>query len=169
LEEIHSSSLGACVAGLRIISKFFNVPPELVNKGNEKLKNIIPRESEKKQVDLSLLSLIYPYNLLDGSLKEEVLKNIEEKLIRNMGVIRYLNDHYYNKNGEAEWTMGFPWLAIIYKDMDKAKYDFYIKKSLEVMNKKGEFPELYFSNSQEHNDNTPLAWSHSLFIVALAK
>jgi GH15 family glucan-1,4-alpha-glucosidase len=28
-------------------------------------------------------------------------------------------------------------------------------------------PELYFSNSPEYNDNIPLGWSESLFIVAL--
>ena len=28
-------------------------------------------------------------------------------------------------------------------------------------------PELYFSNSPEYNENTPLGWSESLFIVAL--
>jgi GH15 family glucan-1,4-alpha-glucosidase len=28
-------------------------------------------------------------------------------------------------------------------------------------------PELYFSNSSEYNENTPLGWSESLFIVAL--
>ena len=30
-------------------------------------------------------------------------------------------------------------------------------------------PELYFSNSAEYNENTPLGWSESLFIVALTE
>ena len=28
-------------------------------------------------------------------------------------------------------------------------------------------PELYFSNSKKYNENDPLGWSESLFIVAL--
>jgi hypothetical protein len=28
-------------------------------------------------------------------------------------------------------------------------------------------PELYYSHSSTYNDNTPLGWSESLFIVAL--
>jgi hypothetical protein len=28
-------------------------------------------------------------------------------------------------------------------------------------------PELYFCNSKRYNDNNPLGWSESLFIVAL--
>ena len=28
-------------------------------------------------------------------------------------------------------------------------------------------PELYFSNSEKYNENTPLGWTESLFLVAL--
>ena len=37
---------------------------------------------------------------------------------------------------------------------------------METVTKKG-VPELYYSNSTKYNDNTPLGWSESLFIVAL--
>ena len=35
-------------------------------------------------------------------------------------------------------------------------------------NSKGEIPELYFKNKNEfvQNDNTPLGWSHALYLVA---
>jgi len=168
-EEIHSSSIGSCVAGLKKISKYIEVPSDLIKKGEKQLFHQLPNESEKKDVDLSLLSLIYPYNLLDEKLKKDILSRIEKRLVKKRGVIRYVGDKYYNRNGEAEWSMGFPWLAIIYKDINKTKYDYYIKKSIEVMNEKGELPELYYSNSDESNDNTPLAWSQALFIKALKK
>jgi phosphorylase kinase alpha/beta subunit len=98
------------------------------------------------------------------------MRNVERKLVRKRGLIRYPGDHYYNRDGEAEWTMGFPWLAIIYKKLGgKRKFDFYMAKARFVMNGSGHLPELYFAGSKEHNANTPLGWAQSLYIVALAE
>jgi len=167
-EEIHASSIGACVAGLIKISKFIKVPYDLIEKGEKALDKLLPKESETKDVDLALLSLIYPYNIISEKQRTSILENVEKQLVRKKGVIRYLDDQYYNKNGEAEWTMGFPWLAKIYKDLgDKENFTKYIKKTLDCMNSKGELLELYFANSNEHNDNTPLGWAQSLYLVAL--
>ncbi len=166
-EEIHASSVGACVAGLKKIGKIVDVPEELIQKGQDKLDELLPRESLTKETDLALLSLIYPYHVVNKKQRKEILKDIEENLVRGRGVIRYKNDAYYNKKGEAEWTMGFPWLAIIYKNMNKpAKYAKYMRKAVGVMNEKGEMPELYYSGSSVHNENSPLGWSQALFLVA---
>jgi phosphorylase kinase alpha/beta subunit len=168
--EIHASSVGACVAGLKKASIMLDVPQELIKKGEETLKRLLPRESETKEADLALLSLIYPYNVVDETQKHAILKNIEEQLVRNKGLIRYIGDKYYNKNGEAEWTFGFPWLAKIYKEMNKPnKYAFYMRKTLEAMNEKGELPELYYANSDEHNENSPLGWSQAMFLVMVGE
>lgn len=167
-EEIHASSIGACVAGLRKISRHVYVPEWLIRKGEKTLNSVLPWESLTKEADLALLSLIYPLNIVNEKQRDEILKNIEEKLMRNKGFIRYPKDKYYNRNGEAEWTMGFPWLAIIYRKMENfVKYNFYIQKTLSAMNEKGELPELYFSNSEQHNENSPLGWSQALFLAAL--
>jgi len=166
-EEVHASSVGACVAGLRKISKIVDVSPELVMKGQETLNFLLPRESATKDVDLALLSLIYPFNIVNDKQREQILKNVEEKLVRERGVIRYIEDQYYHKNGEAEWTMGLPWLAIIYKQMNRPdKYALYMRKCVEVINDKGEMPELYFAGSTEHNENSPLGWGQALYLVA---
>ena len=37
------------------------------------------------------------------------------------------------------------------------------------MNEKNELPELYFSNTETANENAPLGWSESLFVVAVYK
>lgn len=167
-EEVHASSVGACVAGLKKIRKIVDVPQILIQKGEETLNRLLPRESETKEVDLALLSLIYPYNIVNEEQKHQILKNVEERLVRQMGVVRYLGDMYYNKEGEAEWCFGFPWLAIIYKMMNKPdRYAFYMRKSVEAMNKRGELPELYYANSNEHNENSPLGWGQALFLAAL--
>lgn len=173
-EEIHASSVGACVAGLEAVSKLdsIEVPQQVIKNGKKMLENLLPRESQKKFVDLALLSLIYPYNVVTTKQREDILNNVEYHLLRNKGVIRYKNDYYYNKNHdgyseEAEWTFGLSWLAIIYEKMNnKKKAEFFIEKMLEATTIKG-VPELYYSNTNKPNENTPLGWSESLFIIAL--
>jgi len=171
-EEVHASSLGACVAGLKSIAKVggITVQQQLIEKGEEALNSLLPRESEAREVDLALLSLIYPYNLATPQQRDAILKNIEETLVRQRGVIRYPGDKYHSENNcEAEWTFGFPWLAIIYKQLNNPeKHAYYTRKTLEAMNENGEMPELYFGQTDRHNENTPLAWSQSLSVVAIA-
>ncbi|MBW3012041.1 glycoside hydrolase family 15, partial [Candidatus Woesearchaeota archaeon] len=117
--------------------------------------------------DLALLSLIYPYNVVTEEQARLILLNVEKYLVKHRGVIRYVGDAYYNRNGEAEWTMGFPWLAIIYKQMgDLYKYNYYIEKTRQVANANEELPELYYADSSEHNENSPLGWSQALSLVA---
>jgi phosphorylase kinase alpha/beta subunit len=102
-----------------------------------------------------------------------ILQNTEYHLLRERGVIRYKGDRYYNANEdgwseEAEWTFGLSWLAIIYAKIGKAEEaKEYLDAARETVTKDGTVPELYFSNSTEYNDNTPLGWSESMFVVAL--
>lgn len=167
-EEIHASSVGACLAGLKAINRYIEVPEELIKNGQNALDKLLPRESETKKVDLALLSLIYPYNIVNEKQKTEILHNVESKLVRNKGVIRYLGDNHYNDNGEAEWTFGFPWLAKIYRDSgNKEKFNFYLKKTHQCVNLKGELPELYFANTNSHNENSPLGWSQAMYLAAV--
>ncbi|MBW3017430.1 glycoside hydrolase family 15 [Candidatus Woesearchaeota archaeon] len=166
-EEVHASSVGACVAGLKKISKYVYVPEWLVEAGESTLNSLLPNESVTKKVDLALLSLIYPYNVVTEEQARLILLNVEKYLVKHRGVIRYVGDAYYNRNGEAEWTLGFPWLAIIYKQMgDLYKYNYYIEKTRQVANANEELPELYYADSSEHNENSPLGWSQALSLVA---
>lgn len=173
-EEVHASSVGACVAGLTSIARIPNiaVPKYLIDEGIKVLKTMLPRESERKFVDLAELSLIWPYNVVTPKQRDQILENVEYHLLRERGVIRYKGDRYYNKNEdevseEAEWTFGLAWLAIIYEKMgNKAKAQEFLKNIIVADTTEG-MPELYFSNSPEYNANTPLGWSESLFIVAL--
>ena len=167
-EEVHASSIGACVAGLKKIRKLVFVPDYLIKKGEEALNQLLPRESKTKEVDMALLSLIYPYHVASESQINVILKNVEEKLVREKGVIRYIGDKYHYKEGEAMWTKGFPWLAIIYKNLNRPdKYAHYMRKAVESMNEKGELPELYYAGGSKYNENCPLAWSQALFVVGL--
>lgn len=173
-EEVHASSVGACLAGLKSVQRLpkIDVPDDLITKGQATLDHLLPRESKKKFVDLALLSLIYPYHVVSREQAKEIVENVEYLLLRKKGVIRYKNDYYYNKNPdgyseEAEWTFGLSWLAIIHErwgEHDRAQE--YLHEMTNTLTDKG-IPELYYSNTNQPNDNNPLGWAESLFIVAL--
>ncbi len=174
-QEVHASSIGACVAGLEMVKGLdgIEVSEDLIKKGYAALAKLLPRESEKKFVDLALLSLIWPYDVVNARQTKEILENVEYHLLKKKGVIRYKGDAYYNKNldnysEEAEWTFGLAWLAIIYEKLGKEKKaKEFLAKVLGTVSKSGEVPELYYSNSNKPNENMPLGWSESLFITAV--
>lgn len=188
-EEVHASSVGACVAGLKSIVKtgLVKAPLHLIEKGEESLKRILPRESKNKFADLAQLSLIYPFDIVSEQTARHIIRKIEYHLEKNGGIIRYKNDKYYNRNEdevseEAEWCFGFPWLSIIYKkwsedgmrfgditDNDDAKKAHqYLEKSFRIIHQ-DQIPELYYSDSDKPNENIPLGWAESLFIIALLR
>lgn len=181
--EIHSSSIGACIAGLKSIKNFAYVPDELIEKGEIALGNMFPFESADRPVDLSQLSLIYPYDVLKNEEeKKTILQRVEAHLLKSNGVIRYLGDSYYSTlektdgrdkplthyyGTEAEWTFGLPWLSLCHKHLgNHEKASEYIKRTEKVMLGDGSLPELYYANSNEYNGNTPLGWSNALYILA---
>ncbi|HNT30199.1 MAG TPA: glycoside hydrolase family 15 protein, partial [bacterium] len=174
-EEIHASSIGACLAGLRKIRQntAIYVPDHMIVEGEKALHALLPRESKKRFVDLALLSLIYPYDIVNDREKREILKNVEYHLVKKRGLIRYRDDFYYNKNEdkhseEAEWTFGFSWLAIIYLKLGQPKKaEYYLQRALKTVDMQGYIPELYYSNTDRHNENSPLGWAESLFVCAL--
>ncbi len=176
-EEVHASSVGACVAGLTIArdNGIATVPEESIEKGHDALARLLPRESRSKFTDLALLSLIFPYHIVPDAVAELILSNLEYHLTRDRGVLRYKNDRYYNKNEdgtseEAEWTMGFPWLSIIYRDRgEHEKADMWLQRAHGALDTEGKLPELYFSHTNDPNENNPLGWAESLYVVALKK
>ncbi|MFH1399083.1 MAG: glycoside hydrolase family 15 protein [Candidatus Woesearchaeota archaeon] len=168
-EELHASSIGACVAGLKAISPIVFVPPVMVEYGEKALSVLLPKESASRDVDLALLSLIFPFNIVNESQKSQILWNVEKNLVRDKGVVRYFGDSYYSNGREAEWCFGFPWLAKIYKDMGNLeKYRFYIDRTHAAMNGKFELPELYYADTNTHNENSPLGWATAMYIIAVS-
>lgn len=166
-EEVHASSVGACLAGLIAVQHIVNVPLHLIAFGEQTLRSMLPRESTLKEVDLALLSLVWPYKVVTPSERKMILENVEKHLVREKGVIRYKDDAYYSNGSEAEWTMGLAWLAIIYKELgDKEKHSHYLGKTRKAANEEKLLPELYYGGTTDYNDNTPLSWAMSLWKVA---
>jgi GH15 family glucan-1,4-alpha-glucosidase len=168
--ELHASSVGACVAGLKSIKMLVDVNEDLIQRGEETLQFLLPRESQTKDVDLALLSLIYPYTLVDHQTGLTIVENVTQQLERTHGCIRYKNDQYYNEGAEAEWCFGFPWLGLCYLELgmvDKAKD--YVDKTHRIIPDNWEVPELYIGGTNKPNGNTPLAWAVSLSYLFLKR
>jgi phosphorylase kinase alpha/beta subunit len=151
------------------------VPDEAVLLGQSALRELLPRESKNKFADLALLTLIYPFAVVTEEETLEILRNVEYHLTREKGVIRYKLDRYYNNNEdgyseEAEWCFGLSWLAIIYAERgEKEKAYYYLRRAKATVTPAGLVPELYYSHTEKPNDNTPLGWSESMYVVALKK
>jgi len=175
--EVHASSIGSVVAALKKAKRleWLHVPEVAIEHGETALRNLLPRESAAKFCDLALLSLIYPFAVTTEAETLEVLKNVEYHLTKEKGVIRYKFDRYYNNNPdgyseEAEWCFGLSWLAIIYAERgEKEKAYFYLRKAKGTVTPEGLVPELYYSNLNRPNENTPLGWAESMYVVALQK
>ncbi|MGG5253406.1 glycoside hydrolase family 15 protein [Neobacillus sp. SM06] len=182
--EVHSSSVGACVAGLEAVRDIVFVPRELILNGYKTLAALFPRESDDRPVDLAQMSLIFPYRVLFGDDARIVLQQIETNLLRERGVIRYQGDSYYSTieaegrhhtltyyyGTEAEWTFGYPWLALCYLELgDFSKAKQYLEQTEKLMLEDGSLPELYFAGSSKYNTNTPLGWGSALYILAKEK
>jgi len=187
--ELHSSSIGSVLAGLMSVRENIEqvrVPARFIELGQDALKKLLPRESNSRPYDLAQLSLIWPYHVLDPDTRWKVLQNVEGSLTREYGVVRYPSDRYYNgdqwnpEGREAEWPMGFAWLAIVYAKMaeealgkgDKRgtlellkKSHHYVKRAEKTMTGEYCIPELYTAGKQ--NPNTPLAWAQAMYVIGV--
>ena len=173
-EEIHASSIGACISGLTAIRLLgFKVKQEYIDKGHETLNRLLPRESETKNVDLALLTLIYPFNIVEPRIAKQIIANVEAELLRERGVIRYKGDLYYNTNkdnpvgNEAEWTFGFAYLALAHNQFGNKDKALYYINQLNKCYIDGNIPELFYSKTDIPNENNPLGWSLASTIMAI--
>lgn len=182
--ELHSSSIGACVAGLTAVRELVFVPRDLIIKGWLSLSNLFTHESASRPVDLAQLSLIYPYKIYIGEDAKNILDEVERKLLRRGGVIRYQGDSYYSTKEsdgrhhslshyhgtEGEWTMGIPWLALCHMELGNySKAKSYVNWTESLMLDNGKLPEIYFANTDTPNPNNPLGWSNAMYILAKEK
>ncbi len=174
-QDVRASSIGSVVNALRHAAKlsYINIPDGLIERGESALHDLLPRETSNRFCDLALLTLIFPFEVTTQEETEKILSNVEYFLTRDMGVIRYRNDRYYNNNKdgyseEAEWSMGLSWLAIIYGKMGNVeKATHYLERAGKTVDPQGIIPELWYSHTTKPNDNNPLGWAESMYVVAL--
>lgn len=214
--EINCSSVGMAKAALEAISGFnlfgefstqegvVHVLPNDIARSRLTLMNLLPRESDSKESDAALLSIIgYPaYAVEDEVVVEKTRSKIIKKLAGVYGCKRFLLDghqssiedanrlHYEPselrefKDIESEWPLFFTYLlldALIRDDKDDVKL---WQERLEPLfiEEDGErlLPELYIvpkelvtaekenphSQKRVANENLPLVWAQSLYMLS---
>ena len=110
--QIHASSIGVAVAGLRAVMRAFIVsdyhpsvdPRPVLQKGLTALHGLVrdgetPRSKTYagRKYDASHLFLAETVRVFRGNmaLNDNMVKRVEQKLVRKVGVIRYPGDSYY--------------------------------------------------------------------------
>jgi phosphorylase kinase alpha/beta subunit len=215
--ELNASSLGMAKAALEALSGFnlygakggqssvIHVIPDNIAQANITLSTMLPRESNTKEIDAALLSVIgFPaFAVQDKSLSDRVRNEIVSKLEGRYGLKRFLRDghqtvleeegrlHYKEQelkqfeDIESEWPLFFAYLYLdaIFRD-DKANISHYRQRLDAVLveqNGHKLLPELYYvplehieaerktprSQARVANENVPLVWAQSLFLLGM--
>lgn len=214
--EINASSVGMAKAALEALDGFnlfvniqtkegvIHVVSSDIARSAVTLHGLLPRESNSKETDAALLSIIgYPaYAIKDEKLVTATRDKIIRKLAGVYGCKRFLLDghqtsieddtklHYEPSelreftDIESEWPLFFTYLlldALMREDKEKALY---WRKKLEATFVEEDglqlIPELYFvpkelisaekenpgSQKRSPNENIPLVWAQSLFMLS---
>ncbi len=213
--ELNASSVGMAKAALEVIngaqllpgadSPRIHVPADAIAQARHTLESLLPRESESKETDAALLSIIgFPaFAVGDATLIERTRSEIVTKLQGRYGCKRFLRDghqtvtedhsrlHYEPgeleqfAHIESEWPLFFCYLlldAALRGDMVTAR-DYRARLESLMVEQDGVrlLPELYVvpadrveaerlaphSQRREPNDNVPLVWAQSLYLVGV--
>lgn len=121
LRKVSASSIGVATAGLvefrglagerKIPSPGGSIPPfsiddldHLIAKGREALKEILPSEcvhgtsDQIRRYDAALLFLIYPTDVVEGPMADQIVADVIDHLQGEYGIRRYLGDSYWCAN-----------------------------------------------------------------------
>ena len=198
-EDIHTYSLATIFSAfesmieineaVKLLYETNRLKLEQIAKANEKLKKYLVeikkyilanlydtdkvcfvRNKTDKKMDISLLGLIYPFNMF--SPKEKKIQNTVERINMTLrtytgGYLRYEGDNYMGGN---PWVIANLWLAEYYleagiKNRARECFDFAIIGS----NQHGLLPEQVDNDTMDPAWVTGLGWSHAMFINVLEK
>lgn len=124
-----------------------------------------------KNVDASLLGLVWPFEIYDAGDERmaNTIARMEERIVADGGVHRYEQD-YFDGEGSAQegggaWPLLNFWMAIYWaKKGDREKALLYYNWVLERIDKfDGYIPEQIFDDFRV--GVYPLVWSHAMFII----
>ena len=131
-------------------------------------KKCFVRNNTDKKMDISLLGLVYPFNMF--SPKEKKIENTVERINMTLrtytgGYLRYEGDNYMNGN---PWVIANLWLAEYYlsagiKNRARECFNFAIIGS----NEHGLLPEQVDNDTMDPTWVIGLGWSHAMFINLL--
>ena len=142
----------------------------ILNHFYDKDKKCFVRNENDRKMDISLLGLVYPFNMF--SPKEKKIQNTVERINMTLrtytgGYLRYEGDNYIGGN---PWIIANLWLAEYYlkagmKNKARECFDFVIIGS----NEHGLLPEQVDNNTMDPAWVIGLGWSHAMFINVLEK
>ncbi|MGK0673600.1 MAG: glycoside hydrolase family 15 protein [Halothiobacillaceae bacterium] len=215
IRELNASSIGMALAALEAMNgcdlyggegderSTIHVLPDEIARTEITLKSLLPRESNSKEVDAALLSVVgFPaFAVRNMALLEETQQAVMDKLQGAYGCKRFLLDghqtvledpsrlHYEPhelkrfEHIESEWPLFFTYLLLNHLFLGRHEQARFYRESLErlAIEKDGLrlLPELYFvpaeyieaerqhpgSQPRQANENLPLVWAQSLFIL----
>jgi phosphorylase kinase alpha/beta subunit len=215
IRELNASSIGMALAALEAMNGFdlyggegderstIHVLPDEIARTEITLKSLLPRESNSKEVDAALLSVVgFPaFAVRNLRLLEETQQAIIDKLQGPYGCKRFLLDghqtvledpsrlHYEPhelkrfEHIESEWPLFFTYLLLNNLFLGRQEQARFYRESLERLAIEQDglrlLPELYFvpaehieaerrhpgSQPRQANENLPLVWAQSLFIL----
>ena len=135
----------------------------------DKNLNVLKRNISDNIMDISVMGVVYPFNVFDAS--QKVVKNTVEKINMTLrtyqsGYLRFEGDSYMQ--GKNPWIITTLWMALYYikiGDLSNAEkcFKYVVKTSADYG----------FLSEQVDNDNKDfqwvigLGWSHAMFIIAL--
>ena len=171
---VHLSSLAAVNAGLNQAARIGikDIPERLSQQTQLKLLAMGGRETDERSTDLALLTLIWPLGddiAIPRRTQREILDRVERELVGARGVIRHVGDEYNRCHGHSpEWTMGFGFLALAWEAMgEQEKALSYLDRLEDARTLDGELPESWCADPSHYRYfNSPLCWSHALYIAA---
>lgn len=215
IRELNTSSIGMALAALEAMNGFdvyggegderstIHVLPDEIARTEITLKSQLPRESNSKEVDAALLSVIgFPaFAVRNMALVEQTQQAIVDKLQGQYGCKRFLLDghqtvlesherlHYdphelrQFEHIESEWPLFFTYFLLNNLFLGKKEVAQGYRDALDRLAIKQDglelLPELYFvpadkidmeralpgSQLRQPNENLPLVWAQSLFIL----
>lgn len=213
--ELNTSSLGMAKAALEAMDglnlfglrggplSVIHVLPDEVARSRTTLSSLLPRESNSKEIDAALLSVIgFPaFAVEDKTLVTRTRQKILDKLAGNYGCKRFLRDghqtvledttrlHYEPEelqqfeHIESEWPLFFTYLILdgLFRG-DAAQVETFRQRIRPLLVERNGWlllPELYYvpadkiaaekaiprSQLRLPNENVPLIWAQSLYIL----
>ena len=173
------------------VSNFENnrLKEEKINKNKKELENLLVglkkyinnnfydeekkcyvRNTEDKQMDISILGAVVPFNVFKP--KEKKVLNTVETINMNLrtytgGYKRFEDDHY---NNGSPWVIANLWMTLYYletgeKKKAKETFDFVVKTA----GKHNLLGEQIDNATLKPNWVLGLGWSHAMFIIVLEK
>lgn len=140
------------------------------NMYDENMKYLL-RNCNDKKTDISVLGAVVPFHLFGA--KEKKVQNTVEKINMTLrtytgGYLRFEEDNY--RGGKNPWPIATLWMAMYYKEIGNSKkaqecIDFVVNSS----NEHGFLAEQVNNETMTPSWVNALAWSHAMFILALAQ